>query len=174
MAVSAGAADITAEVTETGEKAVCSVTVRADSSKNLILIKNTKIKLDQFGYLRGIRGGVDTFADVKKYFDNENVYCVDADGAAVADTDFVGTGYKIQLIPSTEVVDEIEVVVAGDFNCDGSVSNVDVSMLLRHLMGRIEPSDVQILAANVNGDEYVNNRDALLIARSLVGKAELN
>ena len=175
-AVSAGMTNIIATVGETGETATCQVTVKTDANQELSLIKNDKLSVDAHGYLRGVKAGVEGISKVSEvlsYFENAKVRIVTADGTVLEEDANVGTGYKVQLLKNNEVIDEMEIVVTGDFKADGTVDNKDVSLLLQYLMNKTTPTNAQILAADVNGDGKVNNKDAILIARSLVGKAQL-
>ena len=125
-----GIATITVMVNETKETATCQVTVKADSNNDLILMKNDKLSIDEFGYLRGVKAGKDTVADIIKYFDNSDVVCVDKNGDAVEPDAFVGTGFTFRLVKGTTVKDEIAVVVTGDIDGDGELGGLDITMIL--------------------------------------------
>lgn len=172
-ALDGGEADITVTVNETGETAVCKITVKVDNSNNLVLIKNDKLSVDSNGYLRGARGNQDTVADIVKYFDNANLAVVNAAGEAVSEDALFGTGYAVQLVVNGIVKDAITAVVTGDVTGEGSISNKDISMLLRSLLGKTELTEAQAAATDANGDGYGNARDAVLISRVIVGKATL-
>ena len=168
-----GIANITVRVNETGETATCKVSVKTDINSKIVLLKNSKLRIDDNGFLREIRAGSNTVAEITNDFENDSLIVKDAEGNVLEDTDVVGTGSIIYLMKGKNIVDQMEVVVVGDTTGDGYVNNRDVSKLVRCLIDKEVPTDAQILAGDVNGDGYFNNRDAALIARSLVGKEVL-
>ena len=168
-----GIANITVKVNETGETATCKVSVKTDINSKIALLKNSKLRIDDNGFLREVRAGSNTVAEVTNDFENDSLVVKDVDGNVLEDTDVVGTGSIIYLMKGKNIVDQMEVVVVGDTTGDGYVNNRDVSKLVRCLIDKEVPTDAQILAGDVNGDGYFNNRDAALIARSLVGKEVL-
>ena len=169
----AGIANITVKVNETGETSTCKVSVKTDINSKIVLLKNSKLRIDDNGFLREVRAGSNTVAEVTNDFENDSLIVKDAEGNVLEDSDVVGTGAIIYLMKGKNVVDQMEVVVVGDTTGDGNVNNRDVSKLIRCLIDKEVPTDAQILAGDVNGDGYFNNRDAALIARSLVGKEVL-
>ena len=95
------------------------------------------------------------------------------DGTELGDDDYVGTGTVIKLIEDDRVKDSLTVVVSGDMDGDGYVTNRDASRITRYLVDKEAPTEAQIAAMDVNGDGYVNNRDASIVSRYLVGKQAL-
>ncbi|MBE6948761.1 MAG: hypothetical protein E7456_02830 [Ruminococcaceae bacterium] len=67
----------------------------------------------------------------------------------------------------------IEEIVPGDVNCDGEVSNSDLVMVARFIVGMYEDnaevSDDIRAAADLNQDGDITNSDLVMIARSIVG-----
>lgn len=169
---SAGIANITVKVNETGETATCKVSVKTDINSKIVLLKNSKLRIDDNGYLREVRAGSNTVAEITNDFENDSLIVKDAEGNVLSNDDVVGTGSIIYLMKGKNVADQMEVVVVGDSTGDGYVDNKDVSYIIRYLLNKEVPTDSQILASNVDGDRYVSNRDAALISRSLVGKDE--
>lgn len=179
-----GEAIIYAECAENGEKAECKVTVCANPSKSLLLAGTASAKLDANGYLRNIQlitdeeeetNAAETVGSVKDQFNNpsSNIKVYSKNGILLQDNEPIRTGSVIKLYSSDKVVDEITVVIAGDIDGDGYVSNRDAAWITRYLVNKEAPDNAQLTAMDVNGDGYVNNRDAALIARYLVGKETL-
>lgn len=171
--ISQGTATITVKVKETGETATCKVTVKVNLNTTLALLKNSKLSVDDYGYLRGVKVGANTIAEIVNEFENDTVVCKDKNGTELEETALLGTGSFVYLLRGTTVMDEIEVVMSAELTGDGRINNRDVSMLSRTLLDKEVPDDCQILAGDVNGDGEVNNRDVAIIARYLVGKETL-
>ena len=171
-AVAQGTAVITVKVKETGETASCEVTVKVNTDKTLLLLKNSKLKVDGNGYLRGVKAGANTAEEISREFENDAVICKDKKGNSLADTGLLGTGSSVCLVRGNKELDRIPVVVTAELTGDGVVNTRDVAFLARALLEKEVPEDAQILAGDVNGDGKVNNRDVALISRYLVGKEE--
>lgn len=169
----AGEATITATVKSSKSTASCIVTVKASAKKALLLNSDSKLNYDSLGYLRRIKPGT-TSAEVAKEFVNTEIKFYDIDGIELTDTDYVGTGCKIQLVAGDNIIDSKTVVVTGDMNGDGIINNKDVAMMNKYLVEKVTANECQGLAIDVNGDGYINNRDAAMLARCLVGKETLN
>ncbi len=65
-------------------------------------------------------------------------------------------------------VTEGSTVLKGDVNGDGSVSNADLVMMARNVVGLISLTDAQKTAADMNNDGSVSNADIVALARILV------
>ena len=61
-------------------------------------------------------------------------------------------------------------VVLGDLNEDGKPDAKDALVVLKIAVGKIQPTDVQEIAADVNKDNIINAKDALEILKKSVGK----
>jgi|GEM_PF-4504978 len=180
-ALESGTATIYAECAENGERAECIVTVCGNPAKEIMLKDSASVSIDANGYLRNIRlitdeeagtHSAETVEVIKAQFSNSasNVKIYSKNGELLEETDPVSTGAVIRLYSNGEVTDEITVVVAGDLDGDGFVSNRDAAWLTRYLVKKETADNAQLTAMDVNGDGYVNNRDASVISRYLVGK----
>ena len=58
---------------------------------------------------------------------------------------------------------------AGDVDADGSVTITDALLTLRIAMELVTPSEVQLVAADINEDMCVNVVDAQIILRTALG-----
>lgn len=167
-----GTADITVKVVRTGETATCKVEIKVDAETDLSLLKNSELTIDKFGFLRGIKADT-AVSKVLNEFNNDNLLCKDMNGNILAEEDKIGTGSTIYLMSGSKIMDSIMVVVAGDIDGDGLLSNRDVSRLARMLLDKEVPSEVQILAGDVNGDGEIGNKDVSMISRAKLGKITL-
>ena len=68
----------------------------------------------------------------------------------------------------------LSVLLLGDVNGDGKVSNADETKLNAAVLKRTELSAKQTLAANVNGDEGVTNADLTKLHAVILGKTSLS
>lgn len=172
-AVSAGEAVITVTVVSTKETATCHVTVTADSSTTILLNDDAVIGFDTERNLRITPSNAHTVADLKEQFQNEELVFIDNDGNELADDALVGTGTTIKLLYNGEELDTVDVVLTGDFNCDGSINNKDVVMINQYVLEKRTANNDQMIAIDVNGDGSVNNRDCAMLAQYLVEKITL-
>jgi hypothetical protein len=53
----------------------------------------------------------------------------------------------------------------GDYDSDGTVTNVDITLLVRYLSG----VDIGVEAVDLNGDGKINNRDAIYLIKVVAG-----
>ncbi len=78
----------------------------------------------------------------------------------------------IYLVPAD--VKEVIIVVKGDVNLDGSLSNADATKLKAAVKGAAELDAVQAFAADVNGDGSLSNADATKLKAVVKGAASLD
>ncbi|MBR4868920.1 MAG: dockerin type I repeat-containing protein, partial [Clostridia bacterium] len=60
--------------------------------------------------------------------------------------------------------------VRGDVDGDGKTSAADALEVLKFVVGKVQLTDEQKVAANLNGDSGIGADDALVILRIVVGK----
>ncbi len=172
-ALAKGEVTITVEVLSSGEMAECKLNITGNPETSVCLYSNSSYKL-QDGYLRNIEIGKNTVAEVKKQINAENIKFLDNLNCELKDNELVGTGTHVQLLNENgDLLDEVQVVLTGDYNGDGIVNGKDVSGVTRCLLGKETADNIQLMALDVNGDGNVNNRDASMLARYLVGKEAL-
>lgn len=103
---------------------------------------------------------------------NCTVKILNADGTE--NTGTVGTGNKVTVYVNGQPVKQYEVVVYGDVNGDGKVSNVDVVLMQRHILGITTQSGAYLQAANVNKDGSVSNIDVVMAQRHILGLSTIS
>lgn len=177
-----GSAEIYAIVIDNGETATCKINVVGNPSDELTLVGKSHLAVDDYGYIRGFTVSTnsetqehyaESVAEVKTQFLNNELVFTDINGNVLSDDDYVGTGTVIKVMDGDKELDSIIVVVSGDMDGDGYVTNRDASRISRYLVDKESPTEVQICAMDVNGDGYVNNRDASVVSRYLVGKESI-
>lgn len=168
--IAPGKAVITATVSDSGEKATCTVTVIEDGDTQIHLNEQSTLGIDSEGYIREVKAETNTVAEVLAQFKNSNLVIKDKYGNQLADSDRVGTGAVVCLMNGSEVLDSRTFIMCADMNGDGKINNRDAAMLMRYLVNKETASHTQELAIDVNGDGNINNRDAAMIMRYMVGK----
>lgn len=93
-------------------------------------------------------------------------YEVTKDGAKKADTDSIGTGYKIKDKSTNK---EYTAIVLGDVNGDGKMTPADSTVILRSYTGLNSITDNAKLAGDVNRDGKITPADSTVVLRAYVG-----
>ena len=68
----------------------------------------------------------------------------------------------------------LSVLLLGDVNGDGKVSNADETKLNAAVLKKTELNAKQMLVANVNGDESVTNADLTKLHAVILGKTSFS
>lgn len=98
-------------------------------------------------------------------------YQVTKNGAKLAETDKIGTGYKLK---DTKNNKEYTLVVLGDTNGDGKINSVDGLEILKQSVGTLNKTGAYSKAMDANGDGKINSNDSLLVLKSSVGIGNIN
>lgn len=174
QALAKGSVTITGKVMSSAEMASCTIHVTGNPDTSICLYSNSDYRLEA-DILRNIAPEQNTVAEVKAQINAERLKFISRGSKELEDTDRLGTGSKIQLLSEdNSVIDEVYVVITGDFNGDGRINGMDISGLSRCLLEKEKADHLQMLGLDVNGDGYVNNRDAAMLGRYLVGKEKLS
>lgn len=99
------------------------------------------------------------------------VQVLNADGTV--NTGNVGTGNKVTVYVDGQPVKQYEVVIYGDVNGDGKISNIDVVLMQRHILGITTQSGAYLQAANTNKDGSVSNIDVVIAQRHILGMSTI-
>ena len=103
---------------------------------------------------------------------NCTVKVLKADGTE--NTGIIGTGNKVTVYVNEQPIKQYDVVVYGDVNGDGKVSNVDVVLMQRHILGITTQSGVYLQAANTNKDGSISNIDVVITQRHILGLSSIS
>lgn len=103
---------------------------------------------------------------------NCTVKVLNADGTENAGT--IATGNKVTVYVNGQPVKEYQSVVYGDVNGDGKVSNIDVVLMQRHVLGITTQSGCYLNAANTNKDNSVSNIDIVIAQRHILGLSAID
>lgn len=103
---------------------------------------------------------------------NCTVKILGADGTEY--TGIIATGNKVAVYENGTLKKEYPVVIYGDLNGDGKISNVDLVLMKRQILGLTSLSDVYHAAADVNkGGDGAKNLDLVMIKRHILGLSEI-
>ena len=105
---------------------------------------------------------------------NFTIEIVDNKNQILNDNDTIGSGCKIRIRDSNNIIKEYEIILYGDTNGDGKIDSVDLLVLQRHIL-EIEPiKEIYKIASNVrkNGKEP-SSIDLLLIQQHILELREI-
>lgn len=103
---------------------------------------------------------------------NCSVKILKADGTENAGN--VGTGNKITVYVNGAVVKQYEVVIYGDINGDGKISNTDLVLLQKHILGIQIQTGCYYQAADVGADGTVSNKDNVLLQKHILNISQIS
>ena len=103
---------------------------------------------------------------------NCDVKILKADGTE--NTGTVGTGNKVAVYANGNLIKEYEIVVYGDINGDGKISNVDVVLMQRHILGITTQSGAYLQAADTNKNGSISNVDIVMLQRHILGLSSIS
>lgn len=98
-------------------------------------------------------------------------YEVTKDGKKIADTEKIGTGYKLKDKTNNK---EYTLVVLGDTNGDGKITPADSTIALRTYVGLSNITEAERLAGDANGDGKITPADSTVLLRTYVGLTNIN
>lgn len=109
-----------------------------------------------------------TVADFRNAIDNGHaVEILNADGSAVAETQYIATGMSARAANSDVYY---TLVVPGDVDGDGNITALDAVQILKAVIGEISlDTYAKRLAADLSGDRFVRADDAVCILKYVIG-----
>ena len=168
-----GANTVTVNCTsQSGEtKAYTISIVRQQSAQSVVPVDDTasvetNYKFDT--YMTGITVGETADGLLAKITaKNCTVAVTNADGTA--NTGVVATGNKLVISKDGNVTKEYEIVVYGDLNGDGTISNSDLVLMKKHILGVSSLEGAYLAAADLNkAGDGVTNRDLVLLKKHIL------
>lgn len=103
---------------------------------------------------------------------NCTVRILNADGTE--NTGTVGTGNRLAVYANGQLLKEYEIVIYGDINGDGKISNVDVVLMQRNILGITQQSGCYLEAANTSRDGGISNKDVVIAQRHILGLSSIS
>ena len=97
---------------------------------------------------------------------------MNADGSE--NTQTVGTGNKLAVYVGDTLVQQYEIVVYGDINGDGKVSNLDLVLMQKQILGIESQSGSRLEAANVSKDGGISNKDLVILQKHILGISQID
>ncbi len=113
-----------------------------------------------------------TANDVLAKFDQDKEYLVirDANGNAVTNTTYVGTGFTVNVISGTEVTLSYSLVIRGDINGDASISSADYILQKKAIVGTASLQGAFSLAVDYNGDKVDSAADYIALRAKITSQ----
>lgn len=110
-----------------------------------------------------------TIENLKELFKDKDVTVTKQDNTQITEGN-LATGYVINIEDKTYTV-----VKLGDVNGDGKVNSGDSLILSKHILKKIELSDIYIkIAADVNGDGKINSGDTLIVRKQILNTYKIS
>ena len=123
-------------------------------------------------YVTGIGPGSSAAAVLANIAGNGcTVKILDSSGAEQTGT--VGTGNQVAVYVNGAPVRQFEIVVYGDINGDGKISNVDLVLMQKQILGITSQTGAFLEAANVSRDGGVSNKDLVILQKHILGIADI-
>lgn len=124
-------------------------------------------------YVTGIQPGTDVSTILSGIVaQNCTVKVLNPDGTENMGT--IGTGNKITVYINEVPVQQYEVVVYGDLNGDGKVSNVDLVLMQKQILGITPQTGCYLEAANTSRDGGVSNKDLVILQKHILGISQIS
>lgn len=86
----------------------------------------------------------------------------------------VGTGNKVTVYVNGTAVKQYEVVIYGDVNGDGKVSNADIVLMQKQILGIQAQTGCYLDAANTSRDGGISNKDLVILQKHILGISEIS
>ena len=86
----------------------------------------------------------------------------------------VGTGDRVTLYVNGTVVKQYDIVIYGDMNGDGKISNVDLVMLQKQILGINQLEGVYALAADAGKDGRISNKDLVMLQKHILNISQIS
>lgn len=125
-------------------------------------------------YVTGIKQGV-TAESVLSGISTQNctAQVLKKDGSVNAGV--IGTGDKVTIYnANNEVVKQYEAVIYGDINGDGKISNIDLVLMQKQILGIQGQSGCYLEAANTSKDGGISNKDLVILQKHILNVAEIS
>lgn len=105
------------------------------------------------------------------FFVNEKLTFTNADNVTVTDgTETVTTGYTVTLVDGNgATLDSRTVIVAGDIDCDGKITNNDYTAVKAHFKLLVSLNSIQLKAADTDSSSKLTTTDYIRIKRHTMG-----
>lgn len=105
--------------------------------------------------------------------DQSCIKVINSTGVLLTDSNYVGTGCRVQLVSDDVVVDEMIIVVLGNVNGDGKINGTDYLRIRGAFLKTYSMSGEFLKAADVNGDGKINGTDYLRVRGHYLGTYNL-
>lgn len=131
----------------------------------------TDYRIDDF--VSGVKPGMDV-QEFLSGINTENCMVRVVDKAGIEQTGKVGTGNVLQILVNNQIVKQYGIVIYGDTNGNGIITNADLIKIKRHILGIEKLSNEYLKAADTNRENNnITNADLILVKRHILGSKEI-
>ena len=123
-------------------------------------------------YLSGLSVGV-TVDEIRANVHQQDVRVQRTDGRILAPQAAIATGMTLQLVENGQIVHQLTLVVTGDVNGSGTVTEADLTAVQSHLLQSATLSGAAERAADINANGTVTITDLLQLQSGLLGMQPL-
>lgn len=123
-------------------------------------------------YITGIQPGA-TAGDILAGVSAQNCTARVVNAAGGENNGAVGTGCRLEIYAQGALVQQYELVIYGDINGDGRVSNVDLVLMQKQILGITGQSGCYLEAANTSRDGGVSNKDLVILQKHILGISQI-
>lgn len=124
-------------------------------------------------YITGIQPGA-TASDILAGVSAQNCTVKVLNAGGGENTGAVGTGCKLAVYVGDRMVQQYDLVIYGDINGDGKVSNVDQVLMQKQILGITGQSGCYLEAANTSRDGGVSNKDLVILQKHILGISKIS
>ena len=123
-------------------------------------------------YITGIQPGA-TAGDILAGVSAQNCTARVVNAAGGENNGVVGTGCRLEIYAQGALAQQYELVIYGDINGDGRVSNVDLVLMQKQILGITGQSGCYLEAANTSRDGGVSNKDLVILQKHILGISQI-
>lgn len=124
-------------------------------------------------YITGIQPGASA-GDILAGVTAQNCTARIVNAAGGENSGAVGTGCRLEIYAGNTLVQQYELVIYGDINGDGRVSNVDLVLMQKQILGIEGQSGCYLEAANTSRDGGVSNKDIVILQKHILGISQIS
>lgn len=130
---------------------------------------NVPLKISD-NLITGIPYDKNTLANIKEYiFSDYELEFVDSKNQVLSNNSRIGTGTKLIVKNSGNIIKEYTFVLYGDCNGDGKINSLDLLLLQRHILKQYNLEEIYKFSANINKTKTgPSSIDLLLIQKHIL------
>ena len=125
-------------------------------------------------YLSGIKREI-TMEQLNNQLTGSNITIMNSDGEEPAVTNKIGTGYKLVLMQNRTAKEELDIVIKGDVDGNGSIDVLDMEAIQKSILGIGDKlSGAYKEAASLTDGDDITVLDMEAIQKDILGIQKIN